>query len=375
MKKIFFGVIFFGVLSMFGYNFLDITKHGYEQYQDIIIHNKIVKPATHNHRDCETRYEIIQQILDKYKRPFTMLDIGASQGYYSFKTAHDYDSVCVMIEGNNRFYPMTGSQLLDLCKINNLDNIIHLNKSVVPNDLIRLSECEHFDVVLALNIIHWFPDQWQNVTDAILNMGDNIIIETPPQESVASNKGNQIRKKIENYLISKNAKILGKVSRHTSNAFSTIYLVESNKDFMERKTWIKKNKLNGKTHFIDSSFEKKQFTKQVDCSPDIIITSDWVPGINLITFKMYNGTYPLKEDIKNNIKKIKDPLRIHNDWLVNNMIIQGKKIVLIDYNDPTHNHPGAARYSEKLLNKHLRIVDFDNPTEFEHYFREVLIKQ
>ena len=49
-------------------------------------------------------------------------------------------------------------------------------------DLQKLSECEHFDVVLALNIIHWFPSEWMKIADAILAMGDNIIIETPPQE-------------------------------------------------------------------------------------------------------------------------------------------------------------------------------------------------
>jgi len=88
-------------------SFLDITKHGHEQYQDIIINDVVVKKANRNH-DTESRYKIIREVLNQYRRPFCMLDIGASQGYFSFRAAHDYDCVCVMIEGNNAEYPKVG---------------------------------------------------------------------------------------------------------------------------------------------------------------------------------------------------------------------------------------------------------------------------
>ena len=130
-------------------SFLDITKYGQEQYQDVIINGVVVKKASGNH-DTEARYKIIREVLNNYRRPFCMLDIGASQGYFSFRAAHDYDCVCVMIEGNNAEYPRVGSQLLDLCKANDsLENIILLNKEVVPEDLLKLGECESFSVVLA----------------------------------------------------------------------------------------------------------------------------------------------------------------------------------------------------------------------------------
>jgi cyclopropane fatty-acyl-phospholipid synthase-like methyltransferase len=179
-----------------GPNFYDITKYGYEQYQDIVINNVVVKKASGNH-ETEIRYKIIQEVLNKYRRRFEMLDIGASQGYYSFRAAHDYDCVCVMIEGNNPSYPRVGKQLFDLCKMNDsLKNLILLNKQVIPEDLQKLSECESFSVVLALNIIHWLGPRWKETTDAILNLGDNIIIETPPQESHASPEENNLRKLI-----------------------------------------------------------------------------------------------------------------------------------------------------------------------------------
>ena len=57
---------FRSVLDIFNkkQSFVDITKYGYEQYQDIIINNTVVKNASDNHRDNETRYNIIKKILN-----------------------------------------------------------------------------------------------------------------------------------------------------------------------------------------------------------------------------------------------------------------------------------------------------------------------
>src|SRR3990167_10755266 len=163
------------------YDFLDVTKYGYEQYQYVVVNGHVLlnMPPT-NGQQPEKRYEILEQFLKLYKRPFTMLDIGAAQGYHSLRAAWDYpDSVFVMIEGNNPSYPLSGDQLLSICKCNTkLDNIIHLNKPIYINDLIELGKCEHFDVVLALNIIHWLGSDYKQVIEALLTLGDHIIIET-----------------------------------------------------------------------------------------------------------------------------------------------------------------------------------------------------
>jgi len=352
--------------------FVDITKYGYEQYQDIIINNVVVQNASGNHCDSETRYNIIRKVLNKYSRPFGILDIGASQGYYSFRAAHDYDCVCVMIEGENPEYPMVGKQLLDLCKANDsLENIILLNKRVIPEDLQRLSECEAFDVVLALNIIHWFGSRWKEVTDAILNMGDNIIVETPPLEDQASQEANFIRKSIEEYLVFKNAEILGKVPRHTSESkMSTIYLIKSEKNKIERKCWLH-SKNSDDHHRIVSSYRLKTITKKPPRVSHLQV-DDWKPGINLVTFLMYSGTYPSREKIKAAIERIQD--NDHNDWTVNNMILQGNKLTLIDWNDQMHGADGGRRCSSKVLKAHLRLVSLRNPTEIENYFWNRLTK-
>src|SRR5436190_235753 len=83
---------------------------------------------------------------------------------------YDDDAVCVMIEANSYRYPHMGDQLLGICKANKkLNNIIFLNKQFSPKELAHLSDCEHFDVILALNIFEQFGNHWQEAVDAILN--------------------------------------------------------------------------------------------------------------------------------------------------------------------------------------------------------------
>jgi hypothetical protein len=351
-------------------SFLDITKYGHEQYQDIIINNVVVKKASGNH-ETETRYKIIQEVLNKYRRPFDILDIGASQGYFSFRAAYDYDCVCVMIEGNNQAYPKVGSQLLDLCNANDtLENIILLNKEVTLKDLLKLGECESFSVVLAMNIIHWFGPQWREITDAILKLGDNIIIETPPEEDCASQEQNILRKSIEEYLLFRKANILGKVPRHTSdNVMANIYLLESEKKRLTRKHWLVPQTSDHYT--ITSNYEAKTITKWPPHAHTAKV-NDWKSGINLITFLMYNGAYPSREKIEAAVKGIQDPS--HNDWTVNNMILQGDRLSLIDWDDPVHGLSGGRRSTPKVLKTHLRLVGLRHPAKVENYFWDRLVR-
>ena len=352
--------------------FIDITKYGHEQYQDIIINNEIIKKATRNRAESELRFRIIQDILDRYMRPFTMLDIGASQGYYSFRTAHNYDCVCVMIEGDNAHYPKVGRQLLDLCKANtSLENIILLNKHITLPDLKRLSECESFDVVLALNIIHWFGDRWQQVADAVLAMGDKIIIETPPLENFATSELNNNRKSIQDYLSYRGAKIIAEVPRHTSDNTSFIYFFETEKKTLNRKQWLMP--AGQCDHLIiDSNYKTKTLVKKLS-GPQGTRANKWVPGINLMTFLMYHGAHPSRSKIKQMIKNMACHTT-HNEWTANNMNLQGHKLQLIDWADTSQCKRGRRMASSKVLKRHLRLAGIKKPEKIEKFFWNRLIK-
>lgn len=354
MKKSFLLYIYLYCYALHAY--LDIAKMGYEQYQDIIINNTVVQKANYNHFDCETRYAIIKGFLNQFERPFTLLDIGASQGYYSFRTAYDYPCVCVMIENNNKDYPRTGDQLLDLCIENtSLHNIIFLQCLLDHNKLARLGECEHFDVVLALNVAHRIdPQNWSKTIDLLLTLGSWLIIEVPPSENY--NK----KTDMELYVEQKGGIALGKAPRHCSKtgALATLYLVATNKDTITRKTYIQK--VNTKEPYeVISTFKEKYIVKKNS-------KISWAPGINLLTFKMLNGVFPKSSTLLEALKNAED--MNHRDWMINNMILQGKKITMID-NDPTANYICNAKNIELTQ----KLLMLSSPEEVESFFWNILV--
>lgn len=302
-------------------------------YQDIIINNTVIDSGS---RECASRYEPIKDLIQQYKRPITVLDIGASEGYFSFRIAHDFNASCVMIEGNYPTNPTEkiADKLEELCKKNtDLKNIIFLKTCITPQQLKILGECEHFDVVLALNVIHHFGSQWKQVTDAILDLGSHIIIETPPAEDKQS-AGQENLELIQKYLETKGGKIIGRFKRQTqSDVLDNMYLFSLSKKHLKRKHWNNSlPKSEWENYVITSTFKEKTFYKK---HTNQIKT--WYPGINLLTFKILHGAYPEKDIIFQELQKFKfDP---HNDLKIWNIIIQGHNMVSIDGDDPKWNLP------------------------------------
>ena len=125
-------------------------------------------------------YECIERVLEQFKRPFTMLEIGASRDYYSLQAAAKYpQSMFVMIDGNDSENPTAKTDLYKQCtKNNNLNNIILLNIPPSRFNFKRFAQCGHIDVVVALHIERFKTDQ-QEVLKNIIEIGEHIIIEAP----------------------------------------------------------------------------------------------------------------------------------------------------------------------------------------------------
>jgi len=179
-------------------------------YQDLIINNEIVRKGTDM---CENRYLLFREIFNLFNKPFSVLDIGAAQGYFSFRIAHDYPlSHCTLIGANSGYYGNHGDMLLDMCRANNyLNNITYLNKLINVQDLKYLNKNEHFDVILAFLVIHQIDESMVKriaVIDELLKLGDNVIIEV----------SNDVAPELAHYCESLSKKIeciyLGEVRRH-----------------------------------------------------------------------------------------------------------------------------------------------------------------
>jgi len=292
--------------------FLIIITNSFYPYQELFINGRTIEPG---HRPSSKEYEFIKPILDMYRRPITVLDLAAAKGYFSFRIAFEYDAVCVMIEREKK-------KLLDLCYRNNtLSTVLFCHKSFSVKDLNNLSDCEHFDVVLALDIIHWFDKDWKLVTDSILKLGDNIFIAIPPEGAPAW--GGKYLKSMNDYLIfTHHAKILGSIPRPKPNDHfkENIYWIQKHKISLRKPYWSDA-RIAAKIFKIESNFEDKNKFKRLNNNRTVML--EWKPGINLRTFQMLNGIFPSKKDLN---VLLRDKIKVNRD----NLIIQGEKIISVN---------------------------------------------
>jgi len=304
-------------------------------YQDCVINGTIVEKGERNGLPT---YQVIKKIFDLYQRPFTVLDIGAAQGFFSFMTAYDYEATCVMVEGDYDYQNHT-TKLCELCEKNTeLDKIIFLKKLVDLDFLKNLSDCEHFDVTLALNFVHHSGLDWQKTIDFLVEMGDNLILENPPHNELNITQLDvHMRKNIDLYMEKLGAVVIGEVetNRVSKNLIkSKIWWLHKPKKRLKRRHiyWPPPSHMNyiddGKYHLINSDFTKKELIKKID---PVEIKSPWINGINMVTFLSFNGAYPTKELILSEVDRLKTE-QVH-DWGLANMILTGNKITLIDRQD------------------------------------------
>lgn len=235
-----------------------LSKEKYFPYQDIIINNQLICPGVGT--DCQSRYNVIAPIVQQFKRPVKVLDLGANNGYFSFKLAYDYQAFCVMADTSNR--------LLDLCHYNDqLASIVYLQKAITLDDLKLIAKQEHFDLVLALNVIHHLDGPSQEIIDTILSLGTVVIIETPSPHDLRVKECPSIPC-IYEYATSFEHEELLKIPRVIPHQFDKLATLDSIKKVAHQKKYIKdsyshmlcfQQPYNG-TKKQDQTFSKELFT-------------------------------------------------------------------------------------------------------------------
>lgn len=150
-----------------------------QAYQDIVIKGKTVFQGVNR---CANRYALIKPILDNLgEKDFSVLDVGAGQGYFSFRIAYGFtQSHCFMVEHANKNYDHHGRMLYQLCLLNDLPNVTFFHQEISVPVLEQLNRQTHFDVVLALLVVHQI-DESMDVRKAalenLLSLGNHIILE------------------------------------------------------------------------------------------------------------------------------------------------------------------------------------------------------
>ena len=309
-----------------------------DTYNDIRINGKTLSLG---YRNSEKRYSEIFKFCKKFNRPISVLDLGAAEGYFTFRLAEDFDGVFVAVESNPE------RKLLELCKKNNDHKVLLLNKQMNLKNLKNIKEVQHFDIVLALNIVHHFDEPFQDVLETLVSMSSFCFLEHPNSLENESTKNSQ-RLDTEKLDLEKFKPIL--LNKNPSGLGNSL-----NKK-LERNLWLLQN-TQSKT--IDRGWRgASKYTEEFGPGNQISIKSNfneinvdyglrdekrnWIHGIDLRTFLEYNGVYPTNEKIINLIDNLK--IEYAKDLGPHNLILNGERLFLIDQNDKLD----AVNTKEKL---------------------------
>lgn len=267
---------------------------------------------------CESlhheRYNAIKNLLDQYARPITMALIS-DDTHLPFMIAKNHPAICVVIDGDKE-------GVLEKACYNHAHNraIIMLKNNISPANVRRLGECEHIDICFASNFVNRFNVEWQkkSAIQAAQTLGEYCFIESTAQtHELLSKEGGQ---PIATY--------------HDR----TLFLFHNPKTYLARRSWFKRAE-NTTMYTIESSFITKNFVKNKWGVP---LTTPWVAGINLQSFRELNGTFPSHSRIRDLLYTLRDIK--HNDLFIFNLVLQGDRIVPIDANEIGRN----KRFSSAL---------------------------
>jgi 2-polyprenyl-3-methyl-5-hydroxy-6-metoxy-1,4-benzoquinol methylase len=298
-----------------------------ETYNDIRIKGKTL---TSGYRNSEQRYDEILKFCKKFNRPISVLDLGAAEGYFTFRLSEDFSGVFVAVESNSQ------RKLLELCIKNNNRNILLLDKQMNLKHLKNLKEVQHFDIILALNVIHHFDEPFQDVLETLVSMSSFCFMEHPNSLENNSTK-NYHRLKTEKLNLEKfNPILLNKNQSGLGNSDNqklerSMWLLENTQSKTIDRGWRGTAKYNekfgpGTEINIQSSFDKISVNYSLREE-----NRNWIQGIDLRTFLENNGVYPTNDDVLDLIDNM--TIDKAQDLGPHNLILNGKQLLPIDQND------------------------------------------
>lgn len=300
-------------------------------YQDRWIRGQV---EARGERACEPRYDLVRAVVAEYTRPITVLDLGANQGYFGCRLADEFGAVSVMIEGR--------ADLVEVCRANALPTTIALRRKLSVADLWELAYSEHFDVVLALNVLHHFQDSL-SAFDAVRGMGDQVIIETPSLDDKGA-CGKRSHLPLLEAIESFNPDVLGYEHSHvTPGVKRPIFRLErEGQKTAVTQGYAFRARLNGnhavRDHVIESTLDRKTVTYASGEE------RDWYPGMNLWNWCQLGGAYPDREAV---VRAVTDASDEHGDLRPWNFVLQGDRVVPIDTTHRT-THAGEQALDETI---------------------------
>jgi hypothetical protein len=266
---------------------------------------------------------MLEDFLAQFKRPVTVLEITDTQQFYTFSCAERHKGVFVLLSQAEKIDSIKK-------KVQEYNNIVLVHpKEFSTSSLVQLASCEHFDVTL----VHDWSALQKNpyILSALLGLGDYLIIEVPYGFAER-----YIAEDLKDKIFCREGHSFGKERIYFKNL----------KRSLGKARWYMTASAQARqpSYTIVSNFTEKKLVKGAHKK-----TSDWVPGINLVTAIMLNVVYPNNAILRANIKRFREI--DHNDPVMGNMIVQGERVVLIDFADSRRNAD-----QEQCINAALKLL-------------------
>lgn len=293
-----------------------------EQYQDVWVHGECVSRGV---RECESRYEMIASVAERFRRPFTVLDIGANLGYFSLRLAEDFDCTVLAVEG------VYSDWLRDVLDRNGNERVIAASRRASLQDLRILADVEHFDLTLALSVTHHVGASYSDTLEQIRRMGMATILELPTEKGACGQDS------VKQTFVPDDGTIIGHGKSHLSGPQRPLVLLEDDKTRLERSYWG--TPLNDCDVEIEASWDEKWKVQRGE-------RSVWHRGINLNTWLKLGPSWPSKAHVLDVVGAAR-PNNTHGDLRPHNVVFQGDGAVFIDALDPRrHVIPDDAGWRE-----------------------------
>jgi hypothetical protein len=172
------------------------------KYQDTWINGELQEKGI---RECASRYGIIKAFCTELPQPFTVCDIGANMSYFGLRLIEDFGCSVIAFE----FHQYEERE--KIIRMDKTNKLMYLKRKISLSDLSILNSCCHFNLVLALSVLHHVPGSIREWIAQLHKLGDNLIIET----ALSDSKRTETRKEYE----IPDGKVLGYGDSHLQKDF------------------------------------------------------------------------------------------------------------------------------------------------------------
>ena len=260
--------------------------------------------TTEDERDnLAAKYSHLEKFCRNYNRPFSVLDLGPEEGYFTSRLSNDFDGVFTAIVSSEYDSLLTLQTKNKWGKKGDIDKNLILKEKINSESLTRIANVHYFDIVLVFGGMWELPKEY---LDIIMGMTSYCFVE------------------------------------HTDKK---IHVFEGEEDNKIKKRWSggtfyeEGDGITIKSSFDDISVEYKHREEN----------RPWDLGMNLRLFLECGGIYPTHDKIFEMI----DEMEVVGDKIdlgPANLILNNGKINLIDQNDHTDLIVDKEALKEYLMN-------------------------